>query len=382
MSFTLLQEAPEEHPTLRSHRLRIGLYDRTSEGVLRREQVELDVAGARTEVPALVGKKQPDFILINDDDLAYAKIRLDERSLRSLVNGIADIRESLPRSLCWAAAWDMTRDAEMRPRDYLRLVLEGVGRESDSSVIRVLLGQAGSVVRLYVTPSHRVEAKALLADGLDKLLREAAPGSDPQLQFARALAAHAVSPLHLDTIAGLLDGSVAIEGLAIDTDLRWTLLYSLVSAGRAGDSEIDAELARDNTATGARHAASCRAARPTPEAKAEAWAAVVERDDLPNALLTATIGGWADPDHLDLLRPYVEPYFAAIKDVWATRTNETAQSIVVGLYPTMLADQALLDRTDAWLAEAEPVPALRRLVLEARDGVARVLRAQARDAQA
>src|SRR3954454_13296229 len=54
-SFHVVQEAPEEHPTLRSHRLRIGLYDHTSEGVLRRETIELDVTGATTEVPELVG---------------------------------------------------------------------------------------------------------------------------------------------------------------------------------------------------------------------------------------------------------------------------------------------------------------------------------------
>jgi aminopeptidase N len=382
-SFAVLQEAPEQWPTLRPHRLAIGLYDRTDERLVRRERIEIDVRGARTDVPQLVGTARPDLVLVNDDDLAYAKVRLDEQSLTTLLDGISDFQDSLPRTLCWAAAWDMTRDAEMAPRDYLRLVLDGVGRETDSSVIRTLLAQANSVVALYVAPDHRDEARRQLADGMEALMRAAAPGSDAQLQFVRAFASSARTPEHLSTVSGLLDGSQRLEGLAVDTDLRWHLLHSLVAAGRAGDADIDAELTRDRTATGERHAAAARAARPTAEAKAQAWAAVVDRDDLPNALLTATIGGFSHPAHGEHIRPFVDRYFEAISRVWATRTNETAQSIVVGLYPTVLADPELVERSDAWLA-ANPaaVPALRRLVLESRDGVARALRAQARDAEA
>ena len=82
----------------------------------------------------------------------------------------------------------------------------------------------------------------------------------------------------------------------------------------------------------------------------------------------------------ELMRPFVDRYFAAIEDVWATRTNEIAQQIVIGLYPTRLADQALVDSSDAWLASRpDAVPALRRLVSENRDAVARALRVQERD---
>ena len=381
-TFRILQEAPPEHPTLRSHRLAVGLYDRTEEGLVRRQRVELDVSGASTEVAELSGARRPDLVLLNDDDLAYAKIRLDDRSLETLVGSIDAFVESLPRTLCWAAAWDMTRDAEMGPRDYVRLVLDGIGKETDSSVVRTLLRQAESASLLYVAPQHRARTRAGLAEGFARLAHEAGAGSDAQLQFARAFASAATSDEHLAEVAGLLDGSRALPGLTVDTDLRWHLLHRLVATGRAGDDEIEAELARDNTATGQRHAASARAARPTAEAKREAWEAVVESDRLPNAILSATIGGFAVPEQGDLLEPYVERYFAAIEDVWANRTNETAQNIVIGLYPTLLASEALLERTDRWLEERQDaVPALRRLVLESRDGVARALRVQARDAQ-
>nr|WP_231126588.1 aminopeptidase N [Motilibacter aurantiacus] len=381
-SFAVRQEAPEGWPTLRTHRLGIGLYDLDGGALTRRRYVEVDVDGERTEVPELVGEDRPDLLLLNDDDLAYTKIRLDERSLATLVEHLAAFTDSLPRALCWAAAWDMCRDAEMRPRAYLDLGLAGVRTETDSSMVRSVLRQLETVARLYVDPGHRAQAGRALAEGTERLLRGAAPASDAQLQFARAFASAARDDGQLALVRALYEGTEQVEGLIIDTDLRWELLHRLVSAGVLGDAAIDAELQRDNTATGQRHAAAARAARPTTQAKAEAWAAVVDRDDLPNALQSATIGGFATPGQEDLLRPFVEPYFDAIEHVWATRTNETAQNIVLGLYPTLLADEELLARTDAWLEQASAAPpALRRLVLESRDGVARALRAQARDRQ-
>jgi len=153
-----------------------------------------------------------------------------------------------------------------------------------------------------------------------------------------------------------------------------------VSTGQAGDSAIDAELLRDNTAGGQRHAATVRASRPSAEAKAEAWQQVVVTDSLPNALQTSTIAGFADPDHPDLLRPYIDRYFAAIGEVWSDRTTEMATNIVIGLFPALFVEQELVDRTDAYLAAEKPVPALARLLAEGRDGVQRAMRCQAKDA--
>ena len=381
-SFSVLQEATDDWPTLRSHRLGIGLYDRTDAGLVRRRLVELDIAGAATDVPELVGEAQPDLLLLNDEDLAYAKIRLDERSLATLVDAIDAFTDSLPRALCWSAAWDMTRDAEMPARDFIALVLRGVARESDSSVRRTLLAQVRSALLLYVDPPRRPETAALVGARLLELTRSAEAGSDEQLQFLRAFAASATTADELAVLTGLLDGTAPLDGVTVDTDLRWHLVHRLVSTGHVDETAIEAELERDRTAAGQRQAASARAARPTPAAKAEVWDAVVVRTDLPGAIASAMIGGFGDPDQRYLLEAWVEPYFAVLAEVWATRTNETAQNIVLGFYPTVLASQALVERTDSWLAaNPDAVPALRRLLTESRDGVVRALRAQRRDAQ-
>jgi aminopeptidase N len=377
-SFAVLQEAPQEHPTLRSHRVAIGLYDRTGEGIVRRRRVELDVVGARTDVPDLVGEARPDLVLVNDDDLTYAKIRLDDHSFGTLIDGIGDISEGLPRALCWSAAWDMCRDAEVAARDYVRLVLSGIRGVTDVSVAQSLLRQARTATRQYADPAWRDTGFKLLADALHELMTEAGPGSDWQLTYAQAFVSVAMSPEHVDYVRGLLDGSVSLDGLVIDTDMRWGLLRRLVVRGAAGEDEIDAELQRDPTAAGERHAAGDLAAVPTAEAKAAAWDRVIA-GDLPNAVFRATLGGLVDVDDTELLVPYVEKYFAEIGHVWSSWSSDMSSTFAEVAYPFLVTEQSTVDRTTAYLEEQDPPPALRRLLLEGRDGVSRAMRAQAKD---
>ncbi|WP_017612455.1 aminopeptidase N [Nocardiopsis salina] len=380
-SFAVLQEADPEHPTLRSHRLAVGLYDRTDEGIVRRERVELDVSGARTEVPELIGKARPDLVLVNDDDLTFTKIRLDERSLATVVEGAGQIRESLPRALVFGAAWDMTRDGEMAARDYVRLVISGIDGVDDVMVAQTLLRQAHGALVNYADQGWRRIGQEQLADRLQQLVNDAEPGGDLQLAYVNALAATAVSDAHLSLLRGLLDGALTVEGLSVDTDLRWTILRRLVSTGKAGEGEIAAELEKDPTATGARHAAGARAAIPTPGAKAAAWERIVG-SELANAEFRATLLGFTEPDHAELLRPYVEKYFAQLQPAWKGWTGEFAQSFAEMVYPSSLVEEATVERTDAYIEKEDPAPALRRLLIEGRAGVVRALRARETDTAA
>ncbi|MBP2065218.1 aminopeptidase N [Streptomyces iranensis] len=388
-SFAVRQEAPalppgaKGEPTLRPHRIAIGLYDLNPTGkLIRSERIELDVDGELTEVPQLTGTKRSAVILLNDDDLTYAKVRLDPDSLAVVTEHLGDFEESLPRALSWASAWDMVRDGELATRDYLALVLSGIAKESDIGVVQSLHRQVKLALDLYAAPDWRETGLAQWTEATLDHLRAAAPGSDHQLAWARAFTATARTDAQLDLVSGLLGGTETIEGLVIDTELRWALLERLAATGRAEEAAIAAELERDKTSAGERHAATARAARPTPQAKAEAWASVVESDKLPNAVQEAVIGGFIQTDQRELLAPYTEKYFAAAKDVWNSRSHEMAQQIVVGLYPALQVAPETLDATDAWLASAEPTAALRRLVTESRAGIDRALRAQAADANA
>ena len=383
--FTITQEPPSAPaglpPTLRSHRMAIGLYDLVAGQLTRRERFELDVVGASTKVPALVGVKQPALLLLNDDDLTFAKVRLDEKSWRTAVEHLGVVDSSLARAIIWGAAWDMTRDAEVSTGDFLSLVLSGIGQESDIGVVQGVLRQLKSAIDQFAAPANRSGYLEQLANGVLGFAQDSEPGSDHQLAFARVFNSCATTSAHLDIVAGLLDGSIIWSGLKIDTDLRWSLLQRLVVTGRLAEEAIEAELRSDDTATGRRQAAVAFAARPTMVAKELAWADIIDRTELPNAILEATIGGFVQPDQVELLVDYRSKYFAALPQVWAKRTMETSQSITMGLYPAFLVDEETLAQTDAFLT-GELNSALRRLVGEGRDGIERALRARAADSSA
>ncbi|MEU6876991.1 aminopeptidase N [Streptomyces sp. NPDC046712] len=368
---------------LRPHRAAVGLYKVSVEGELvRYARAEVDVDGARTVVAELAGSARPDLVLVNDDDLTYCKVRFDEGSLATLRAHLGDITDPLARALCWSALWNLTRDGLMPARDFVAVVLDFAGRETDIGVLQMVHAWARSAVTHYAAPEWRAEGGRLLAEGGLRELRVAEPGSEHQLTWARFFAAVADSDADFQLLEGLLDGTAKIDGLDVDQELRWSFLEPLAAHGRADEARIGEELARDDTATGKRHQVRCLAARPSAAVKAQAWAQVVESDTLSNALVEATIAGFVQPSQRELIAPYAERYFAAIERVWAERSIQIGMDVVRGLFPGLLGEEALAS-TDAWLAAHESAaPALRRLVLEGRDDLARALRGQACDAGA
>jgi aminopeptidase N len=274
----------------------------------------------------------------------------------------------------------MCRDGEMAARDYVRLVLAGISSVADISVVQTLLRQAGQAVRRFADPGWRETGLTLMASTLRDLLHQAAAGSDAQLAYIRAFAGVATTDGDLALLAALLDGSVRLDGLTVDTDLRWALLRRLVSRGFGGFGmpQIDAELARDATDAGERHAAACRAAIPAGEAKQAAWETMIS-GELTVAMLRAVLSGFADADQPDLVSSYREKYFEVVGDVWRDWSSAMAQDFVSGVYTVGAISDETVQATDDYIAAAEPTAALRRLLTEGRDDVLRALRCQARD---
>jgi len=370
----------------RVHRLAVGIYGDDGSGKLVRiHREELDVSGQSTDVPALVGVSRGPLVLVNDDDLTYCSLRLDPESLQTALERIADIAEPLPRTLVWSAAWEMTRDAELRARDFVSLVSGGVQAETEVGVAQRLLLQAQTALGSYADPDWaRSEGWPAFADRLLELARSAPAGSDHQLAFVNALCSSVLSTPHVVVLADLLDhdpADLGLAGLSIDTDLRWRIVTALAAAGDidADGPEtpfIDAEVQRDPTAAGKRHGAQASAARPQLAVKEKAWNQVVEDDTLPNITARSIIGGFVEPGQAELLKPFTERYFAAIRGVWQRRSSEVAQTVVIGLYPSLDISDDGIAAADRFLADPELPPALRRLVLEGRAGVERSLRAR------
>ena len=373
---------PAEEPTLRPHRIAVGLYEDQGGRLVRAKRIELDVDGPLTEVAALVGEAQPALLLLNDDDLTYAKIRLDDRSLATATARIRDIDDPLARALVWGTLWDQTRDAEFPPSRFVDVVLAGVAAETNSTTLRTLINQLLLAAGSYVTPERRAATLSKVADALWQLALAAAPGSDLQFQFVKAFAQLAASDAQLDTVLALLEERAPLEGLDIDTDLGWELLISLAAGGRATREEIEATLAEDRTASGQQSAAHAHAALPTVDDKARAWASVFDEAGLPNAIVRATGLGFLRAHDLALLEPYIERFFDAALGIYQSRSHAIVEEIVDGFYPAPLASETLRAATVAWLgANVDAPPALRRMIVEHLAGVERALAAQAADAR-
>jgi aminopeptidase N len=376
----------------RVHRLAVGVYDDDGSGKLvRAHREELDISGASTEVPALVGVSHGKLLLVNDDDLTYCSLRLDPDSLQTALDRIADIAEPLPRTLVWSAAWEMTRDAELRARDFVSLVSGGIQAESEVGVAQRLLLQAQTALSSYANPAWaQSEGWPAFADRLLELARAAAAGSDHQLAFVNALCTSVLSTRHVVVLADLLDhdpAELGLAGLSIDTDLRWRIVTALAAAGEI-DADgpltpfIDAEVQRDPTAAGKRFGAQASAARPQTAVKESAWQTVTEDDTLANITARSIIAGFVKPGQAELLKPFGARYFAAIRGIWERRSSEVAQTVVVGLYPSWDISDDGIAAADAFLADPELPAALRRLVLEGRAGIERSLRARQFDGEA
>ncbi|MGM7644590.1 aminopeptidase N [Nocardia sp. JW2] len=390
-SFAVVQEgAAPGAGEYRVHRIAVGVYDDVDGKLVRAKRVELDLdAAARTEVPELVGVPRGALVLVNDDDLTYCSLRLDPESLAVVVDRVGDIAESLPRTLAWSAAWEMTRQAEMKARDFVALVQRGIGAESEIGVVQRLLMQAATAISSYAEPGWaEQEGWPGFADRLLELARGAEAGSDHQLAFVNALTGAELDTRHTDVLARLLDSDpaeVGLGGLTVDTDLRWRVVTALAAAGRI-DADglespvIDAELNRDPTAAGKRQAAAARAARPLAAVKEQAWNTVMGDDTVPNITARAIVGGFAPAGQGELLAPYVDRYFAEVPAVWERRSSEVAQTVVVGLYPHWAITEEAMAKADEFLAGDHP-PALYRLVSEGRAGIERSLRAREFDAK-
>ena len=375
----VIQEVPSipvGSTELRPHRMAVGLYDVIEGKLQRRKSVELDVSGARTVVSGLAGENIADLLLLNDHDLTYGKIRFDSRSIETLKKHLGDITDSLTRALCWSATWDMHRDGELSASDYVEIVLNSLGKENEASVIAAQLGQLDTSVHLYSSPKNREALRAKRSAGLYKLALEAKPGSDEQLALTRGFA-YAATKEDANKLKDILDG--ALPGLAVDTEMRWALVKALADRGLFGEKEIDAELERDKTADGVRHAAEARALIDSCDAKEITWNKLTTTE-LSNHIQRHMLIGINCPFQQDLYEPYVDKYFAVVRKIWDENSYEIGKQFAELAFPRYAPTAENLAKAEKWIAEnPDASDGVMRCVKEGRDAMKRALKAQLAD---
>ncbi|MDX6299873.1 MAG: aminopeptidase [Nocardioidaceae bacterium] len=393
-SFAVLQTAGRATPTLRRHRIGVGLYDRDDRGrLVHRTTLETDVVGERTEVAKLVGMEQPDLLLLNDGDLSYAKIRLDRRSLATVRESLHTLDDSLARALCWGALWDMTRDAELSAGDFVEIVLRGLGSESDETAAKQLPAYVDLAIEQFAHPSHRDALRATWEAGMRRLVDEADPGSDHQLTFLKAFAGSSGkrmppssyggagrSPEAMEFLEGLLEGRVSLDGLTVSDDIRWAALTALAANGRVDEDRLLAERSRDNTISGWERAAAARAVLPSAESKAAAWHEAAVSEEVSNETQRSIAYVFDTSGQAEQLRPYLERYLEVADTIWDEKGTQIASTMLEYMFPRVLLSRETLQRVDTWLETSPANPAAKRYVREARDDIERALRAQEADA--
>jgi aminopeptidase N len=363
---------------LRPHRLKVGLYDITNDKLSRRKSVELDVAGALTEVTELAGEKTADLVLINDGDQSYAKLRFDERSIATMKSHLGKLDDSLARGLIWASLWDSTRDGELAASDYVTIALSALAGESDIATVTMTVMQIDTAIWAYAAESNRETLRLQAANAFEKSLDQAAAGSDQQLQYAKSFADFAYTPAQHERIKAMLNGS--ISGLTIDADLRWFLFIAGVKRGVFNATEIATESAKDNTAHGKQYAALATAALPTAEAKAAAFKAITT-ENLSNTIHSYSCRGFNVAIHGDLLAPFVDQYFKAVLEVWDSKGYEIAETTATMLFPSWVISEDTVKKAQSWLdvTGKDASYAIRRAITEGRDAMTRALKARAVD---
>lgn len=364
---------------LRPHRMAIALYDLNDSKFTLRKSIELDVQGEITEVPAFSGEPLADLLLINDRDLTFAKIRFDEKSVESLKQNLGKLTDGLTRALCWSASWDMLRDAELSPSDYVDIAIAGLPGEDDVTTISAVGSQLHSTIEVYAAPKNRDALREKVAAAIEKLLNTSKAGSDLQLQYARIFASLAHTKEQGLRVRELLDGK--LPGLVIDADLRWHLLLSLVERGIASKFEVDDELKRDNTLTGQLAHERCLAAFPDLQAKEAAFTKATENFEITNWMRLSALQGFARPLHRELHEKFIDRYFALILNVYNTKSYEESSSIIDILFPSYVVTKETLAKTVNWLdgPGKDAHPTLRRHLIESKDALERALRVQAID---
>lgn len=381
-SVSIKQEPPKipvGSSDLRPHRMAVALYDLNDSQFKLRKSIELDVSGELTEIPAFAGEPIADLLLINDRDLTFAKIRFDEKSVESLKRNLGKLSDGLTRALCWSASWDMLRDAELSPSDYVEIAIAGLPGEDDVTTISAIGSQLHSTIEVYASPKNRDSLREKVANAIEKLLNASVAGSDLQLQYARIFASLAHTVNQGTRVRELLEGKLA--GLVVDADLRWHLLLSLVERGLASRAEVDEELKGDNTLTGQLAHERCLAAFPELSAKEAAFTKATENFEITNWMRLSALQGFARPLHRDLHAKFIDRYFALILDIYNTKSYEESSNIIDILYPSYVATQDTLVKTINWLdgPGKDAHPTLRRHLIESKDALERALKVQAID---
>ncbi|MDO4665790.1 MAG: aminopeptidase N [Actinomycetaceae bacterium] len=378
---TVLQETPQAGTSVRPHRMVVGGYNLQDGQLVRTNRWELDVDGEQTPVSEAIGMARPDVIVLNDEDLTYAKIRLDQESLAFATEQIGAFADPLARAVVMASLWDACRDGELPAREYVEIALTSLATETDSDQRALVCKNLVVAATSYTNPAERDALTDEWSHRLHVMAVAQPAGADSQKQLLLTAVALAKND-QVQWLKDLLSGKAPLSGIAIEGEVRWNIVSELAALGAISENAIAAELERDDTLTGRQFAAGAKAA--LPPNRIEAMQKALNDTSIPNGTLEQIITAirttsWRNPAD----GAFVPTYFASLTKVWESFTFHIAELVVNGLFPDNLVGVEGLDVIGTgrqWLADnVSADTALRRCVIECLDTAERKHRCQDAD---
>ena len=400
---------------LRPHTIEIATLGRSGRAIVPLDTFRCEFSTASAEVEQLIGRSAGVITLLNYNDLDYARVRLDPASTETAITSVSRIIDPLSRALVWSALDNAVRDGLLPVQKYLTAYARSLGKESHAGIMAGLSQTALTCIDQWVADRNFDTAiGGLLGAALDALAA-AKSGSDAQLHLANLVLAltsrtarcsaggsavalgrsfasqvlavpvgEEIDRMYPGAPAEAADdgggaehsaGALPFRGLINDHTLRWNALTALVCLGWADQTDIARETQSDPSSSGRLRAETASAALPLPIVKIRAWEVIREAGSLSNDVLSAVISGFIASSALPLIEGYVDEYFAGLLGFWTDNSIEIARRLVLGLYPRWSVDEeAVVEKTDAWLAAHDDAPAaLRRLIIERRDDLARAI---------
>ncbi|WP_062287730.1 aminopeptidase N [Demequina phytophila] len=375
------EDVPAEHPVPRPHHVEIAGYA-WSDGAFAREwTVPAMVGGDLAEIPEAAGHARPDLLLVNDRDLTYAKLHLDDVSLATLEQHIGAVTDPMAQATVLDALWHMTRDGSLPAQRYIDAALTLLPHVRNSATARSHLDLMVVALRRYLAPELVADVTAAAAERLWTALAAAEHGSDIQLQLLKGYAQVAATTEQALRLRALVEDSAEIPGVTVDSDLTWDLLGGLAAAGGIDLEEVDHYASRDVSAAGQRRAAGVRAAIARVDAKRAAWDALARPTHGPvvNAVQFEMASGLARAVDPALLAPLLDDLLASLRGYYDANAGFVGARVARLVLPVALAGRVdgLAGRLESWLAENADAPSvLRKVMVEGLDHVRRAQVAQ------
>jgi aminopeptidase N len=317
----------------------IGLFDMDGDGRLRRrELVTAELDGERTAIPELASAAA---VVLNDDDLCYTRTRFDGRSQRMVADVACRVGDPLTEAVCWNGFWLLLTSGEVPASQFADMACRRLATADLSrSAVEAVLARAVEAADLWADPALRAGLREQIADAAQRAIN-AGGTAGIQRALAAGVTASAQTPRQLALLDSWLAGADLPDGLRVDADLRARIICALAARGQARDSDIDALPALDPV-TGDVDQAIGLAMRPTPEAKAAAWAAALSVETPLRIARGCATGLWV-PGQEELMASYRHRYFAQALPQLAGRPRRMAKRLSRLLFPSILVSEETIE---------------------------------------